>query len=157
MRSSPWNSARGTARGLIWEISVQTVADYVNSTDGSELASDFLSKADPWVIAQPIAHGCQVVTHEVRPGDGSRKVKIPSVCDRPAGPLELVSATPAATPAPTSAVVDAQYAPAGASAGPDLGDKPSAVESQECNGESMRPAAEWPPSNRYLRPCSSPE
>jgi len=39
----------------------------------------FLSKADPWIIAYAYVNNCVVVTHEIL-APGSRKVKIPDVC-----------------------------------------------------------------------------
>jgi len=41
----------------------------------------FFAKADPLLIAHAKAHGDHVVTHEVRAGPGTTKVKVPAVCD----------------------------------------------------------------------------
>jgi len=56
------------------------VADYVRKTYNDPFAADFLSKADPWVIAHALSEGNTVVTQEVLAGKDSRKVKIPNVC-----------------------------------------------------------------------------
>ena len=47
----------------------------------SHQASAFLGGADPWVIAQALCDGSTVVTHESHAGPGSKKVKIPNVCE----------------------------------------------------------------------------
>lgn len=39
-----------------------------------------MSKADYWLVAHALAHGCAVVTHEVR-AQTVKKVKIPNACD----------------------------------------------------------------------------
>jgi len=57
------------------------IADYVNATYLPEEAEKFLDGADPWIIAQAIASGTKVVTHESRVGANSTKVKIPNVAD----------------------------------------------------------------------------
>lgn len=41
----------------------------------------FLEKADPWLIATAMAKGYTVVTHESKAGDGTKKVKIPNICE----------------------------------------------------------------------------
>ncbi|WP_163560475.1 DUF4411 family protein [Halomonas sp. NO4] len=41
----------------------------------------FLDGADPWLVAKAKVIGAQVVTHESRVGPGSRKVKVPNICD----------------------------------------------------------------------------
>lgn len=43
--------------------------------------ADFLSKADPWLIAQAAVSGATVVTHEVSVDSHSKKIKIPNVCN----------------------------------------------------------------------------
>lgn len=43
---------------------------------------NFLSKADPWIIAKAKAIGAAVVTHEARVSDGARKVKVPNICNQ---------------------------------------------------------------------------
>ncbi len=55
------------------------VADYVQQTYSMN-GRDFLSGADPWLIAHAKAHGGVVVTMEVR-APTSRRPKIPDVCD----------------------------------------------------------------------------
>ena len=81
-----WVRARKTS-GLFIEAdgavqtAFQAIANYVKETYAPELAADFLRTADPWLVAHARAYGGQVVTYETRDGDGTRKVKIPSVCD----------------------------------------------------------------------------
>ena len=41
--------------------------------------STFLQVADYWLVAQALAHGLVIVTHEV-PSDSAKKVKIPNAC-----------------------------------------------------------------------------
>ncbi|MCP1714506.1 putative nucleic acid-binding protein [Methanocalculus alkaliphilus] len=41
----------------------------------------FLEKADPWLIATAMAKGYTVVTHESKAGGGTKKVKIPNICE----------------------------------------------------------------------------
>ncbi|MGI8424077.1 MAG: DUF4411 family protein [Chloroflexota bacterium] len=41
----------------------------------------FLDVADPWLIAQALAHGGAVVTLESKAGKGDPRVKIPNVCE----------------------------------------------------------------------------
>ena len=43
---------------------------------------NFLSKADPWIIAAAKAWGDTVVTFEKMPEPNSTKVKIPDICKR---------------------------------------------------------------------------
>lgn len=42
---------------------------------------DFLSGADPWLIAKAMTTGCTVVTHERHHADVVKKFLIPNVCD----------------------------------------------------------------------------
>ncbi|MDP5030215.1 DUF4411 family protein [Paraglaciecola sp.] len=44
--------------------------------------ANFLSKADPWIIAKAAAIGATVVTHEALVPDNSQKVKIPNICEQ---------------------------------------------------------------------------
>jgi hypothetical protein len=41
----------------------------------------FLEKADPWLIAPAMTGDYTVVTHEKKDGPGSKKVKIPAICE----------------------------------------------------------------------------
>ncbi len=41
----------------------------------------FLEKADPWLIATAMTRGYTVVTHESKVGVGTKKVKIPNICE----------------------------------------------------------------------------
>ena len=41
--------------------------------------TSFMSKADYWIVAHALAHGCAVVTHEVG-AQTVKKVKIPNAC-----------------------------------------------------------------------------
>ena len=42
----------------------------------------FLSRADPWLIAAGKALNATIVTQEVLSGEGTRKVKIPDICQQ---------------------------------------------------------------------------
>lgn len=57
------------------------ISAYVVQTVEPQHAQTFLDGADPWVIAQSKVDSSIVVTHEVRAGIGSKKVKIPNICD----------------------------------------------------------------------------
>jgi len=57
------------------------IADRVVADYEPHQASDFLSGADPWVIAQAQGDGAIVVTHEHRGGQGVKRVLIPNLCD----------------------------------------------------------------------------
>jgi predicted nucleic acid-binding protein len=41
----------------------------------------FLEKADPWLIATAMTRGFTIVTHEAKAGAGTKKVKIPNICE----------------------------------------------------------------------------
>jgi len=58
------------------------IANYVVSLDNKSEPdiANFLSKADPWIIAKAAATGGTVVTHEALVPENSRKVKIPNIC-----------------------------------------------------------------------------
>lgn len=60
------------------------VAEYV-MTQAARMktgaAEDFLSGADPWLIAKAMSTGCTVVTHERHHADVVKKFLIPNVCD----------------------------------------------------------------------------
>jgi len=57
------------------------VAEYVNSAYNHRAwIEHFLSKADPWMIAQCKAHGGKIVTFETLHGQGAHEPKIPNVC-----------------------------------------------------------------------------
>ncbi|WP_447046003.1 DUF4411 family protein [Vreelandella sp. H-I2] len=43
---------------------------------------NFLSKADPWIIAKAKAIGASVVTHEAVAAANTRKVKVPNICQQ---------------------------------------------------------------------------
>jgi hypothetical protein len=58
----------------------QTIADYVVANYPRQHAEPFLDGADPWVIAQSLADGAQLVTREAAVSIGARKVKIPNIC-----------------------------------------------------------------------------
>lgn len=60
------------------------IADHVVSHDAFQEphVSTFLSGADPWLVAKARVIEAQVVTHESRVGPGSKKVKVPNICDR---------------------------------------------------------------------------
>lgn len=52
-----------------------------HSTYQDPFVSSFLGGADPWLVTKAKAIGAQVVTNEARVGVGSKKVKVPNVCD----------------------------------------------------------------------------
>lgn len=59
------------------------IAEHVVShpTYSEPFVSTFLDGADPLLVAKAKAIGAQVVTHEARVGAGSKKVKVPNICD----------------------------------------------------------------------------
>jgi hypothetical protein len=63
------------------------IADWVVGRYPPQQASHFLSKADPWVIAQAASHNGTVVTREMPVAANSQKVKIPNVCNQFAVPF----------------------------------------------------------------------
>lgn len=64
------------------------IADHIalHSTYREPHISTFLGGADPWLVAKAKMLGAQVVTHESRVGPGSKRVKVPNVCDHFAVP-----------------------------------------------------------------------
>lgn len=56
------------------------IADYVNENYPQHEAAEFLSGADPWVIALAKTTNAVVVTQEKLVGSESKKVKIPNIC-----------------------------------------------------------------------------
>lgn len=58
---------------------IQVVADYVQANYSSHHAAQFLSVADPWIIAHARSTGGTVVTHESHQPQ-AKKVKIPNIC-----------------------------------------------------------------------------
>lgn len=59
------------------------VAQFVVEQEGKkpEFVAEFLSKADPWLVASAAVNGGTVVTHEIPVPDNSTKVKIPNICN----------------------------------------------------------------------------
>ncbi len=57
------------------------IADHVNDYYLSPQAKDFLDGADPWVIAHAKCDLGTVVTWERKGGQGSKKVRIPNICE----------------------------------------------------------------------------
>ena len=68
---------------LAIQSNLKTITNYVmtNTSFTPHYRNDFLAKADPWLIATALTRDYVVVTHEVKAGPGTRKVKIPNVCD----------------------------------------------------------------------------
>lgn len=62
---------------------MRDITNYVlnHDTFSVENKNKFLAKADPWLIATALAHGYVVVTHETKAGPGTKRVKIPNVCE----------------------------------------------------------------------------
>lgn len=58
------------------------IVNFVVSLDDKSQVdiANFLSKADPWIIAKAATIGGTVVTHEVLVPENSKKVKIPNIC-----------------------------------------------------------------------------
>ena len=56
----------------------QYVADLPNKDERS--IANFLSGADPWLIARASIYGETIVTHESLVDNASKKVKIPNIC-----------------------------------------------------------------------------
>jgi hypothetical protein len=59
---------------------MQKVADYVVGNYEQQHAAEFLSGADPWLIAHAIHTKGIVVTHESNRHPNAKKVRIPDVC-----------------------------------------------------------------------------
>jgi hypothetical protein len=59
---------------------LRAIADYVNKNYPQHEAAEFLSGADPWVIALAKVTNAVVVTQEKLVGNESKKVKIPNIC-----------------------------------------------------------------------------
>ena len=58
------------------------IANFVSGmTKPPEHKAQFLSKADPWIIAYASVNACTVVTLEERVPANSKKIKIPDICD----------------------------------------------------------------------------
>ena len=57
--------------------SVGAVLEEIRYLPGA--VTSFMSKADYWIVAHALAHGCAVVTHEVA-AQTVKKVKIPNAC-----------------------------------------------------------------------------
>lgn len=59
------------------------IAEHVVShpTYSEPFVSTFLDGADPLLVAKAKAIGAKVVTHETKVGMGSKKVKVPNICD----------------------------------------------------------------------------
>lgn len=58
------------------------IANFVVSQTSKSQADidNFLSKADPWIIAKAATMEATVVTHEALVPESSKKVKIPNIC-----------------------------------------------------------------------------
>lgn len=83
-----WAKER-VAEGFFLDVSVpeiqekyQEVIDWVLAQSfGPEHIAKFLDGADPWIIAAAFVLKATVVSQEVATGAGSKKIKIPNVCD----------------------------------------------------------------------------
>jgi len=60
---------------------VGDISTYVTSNFKPHVAAEFLSGADPWLIAYSYVHNCTVVTHETYEPAAKRKVFIPVICE----------------------------------------------------------------------------
>lgn len=65
------------------QIKMAEVAQYVANLPNKNQKSigDFLSGADPWLVAKASLTGEIIVTHEVAVDANSKKVKIPNICN----------------------------------------------------------------------------
>lgn len=78
-----------TVAGLLIDVSnpdiqaaYQDLVNWVVQQDfGPEHVAKFLDKADPWVIAAAAVEGHTVATQEKLVGPGTKKIKIPNVCE----------------------------------------------------------------------------
>jgi hypothetical protein len=60
----------------------QNLANWLVSQNfGPEHIAKFLDRADPWLIAAAKVHDLTLVTQETLAGSGTKKVKIPNVCE----------------------------------------------------------------------------
>jgi hypothetical protein len=57
------------------------IADYVHKYLDPAEGNLFLDEADPWVIAHAMEGGTIVVSQEKRVGTGSKRIKIPNICE----------------------------------------------------------------------------
>ncbi|MCI5209543.1 MAG: DUF4411 family protein [Candidatus Electrothrix sp. ATG2] len=57
-----------------------SIASYAVDNYKPHVADEFLSGADPWLIAFAKVHGCTAVTHEAYNPQTKRKILIPNVC-----------------------------------------------------------------------------
>src|SRR5437879_13451319 len=60
---------------------MKTVADHVMGNYEQQHAGEFLSGADPWLVAHAIDSKGVVVTHESARHPQAKRVRIPDVCD----------------------------------------------------------------------------
>ncbi len=56
--------------------------EYSQRKQNNPHINQFLSVADPWLIAKAKTLSATLVTHEIRGGPGSHKPKIPDICDQ---------------------------------------------------------------------------
>lgn len=66
-------------QGCFARVAEYVVGQSVKMRTGA--VEDFLSGADPWLIAKAMATGCTVVTHERHHVDVIKKFLIPNICD----------------------------------------------------------------------------
>lgn len=61
----------------------KSIVEYVMNHTGFSLTekSNFLAKADPWLIATAIRSHSTIITHEKAVGNNSKKIKIPNLCN----------------------------------------------------------------------------
>lgn len=82
---SEWASDRGTGfflpPGANLPSALTTVAEWANGQNYDQSAvSTFLQSADYYLVAQALADGHTVVTHETPAGASRKKIKIPDAC-----------------------------------------------------------------------------
>ena len=84
---SDWMKAR---KNDVWILDVtdkstqENFADIANELNGSPYKSaavaDFLSGADPWLVAKAVTTGATIVTHETFDMNCKRRVPLPNIC-----------------------------------------------------------------------------
>jgi hypothetical protein len=65
------------------QVKLRVVVDYVSQCGRYDAPNinEFLSGADPWIIAHAMAHGGTVVTNESALRPTAKKVRIPDICN----------------------------------------------------------------------------
>ena len=91
-----WARQRGTGFFLLptgsTQYAMQAVASWARSGDYREAAiREFLAASDSWLVAEGIARGFTIVTHERSSPESKKKIKIPDACDGQDPKVECIS------------------------------------------------------------------